>query len=80
MLFRLFNFLRNCRKGPKLKFSGAGCCGLVPRLARNIAKQRFISKIDGSLQELEESEYWLKLLGDSELGIRFILYPFPLIL
>ncbi len=25
----------------------------------------FISKIEGSLQELEESEYWLELLGDS---------------
>lgn len=26
----------------------------------------FISKIEGSLQELEESEYWLELLGESE--------------
>ena len=25
----------------------------------------FISKIEGSLQELEESEYWLELLGES---------------
>lgn len=25
----------------------------------------FISKIEGSLQELEESEYWLELLSDS---------------
>ena len=24
----------------------------------------FISKIEGSLQELEESEYWLELLGE----------------
>ena len=27
----------------------------------------FISKIEGSLQELEESEYWLELLAQSEL-------------
>ena len=27
----------------------------------------FISKIDGSLQELEEGEYWLELLGESGL-------------
>jgi four helix bundle protein len=25
----------------------------------------FISKIEGALQELEESEYWLELLGES---------------
>jgi four helix bundle protein len=25
----------------------------------------FISKIEGSLQELEESEYWLELLAES---------------
>ena len=25
----------------------------------------FISKIEGSLQELEEAEYWLELLGES---------------
>jgi four helix bundle protein len=25
----------------------------------------FISKIEGSLQELEETEYWLELLGES---------------
>ncbi len=25
----------------------------------------FINKIEGSLQELEESEYWLELLGES---------------
>jgi four helix bundle protein len=25
----------------------------------------FISKIEGSLQELEDSEYWLELLGES---------------
>ena len=27
----------------------------------------FISKIEGSLQELEETEYWLELLGESGL-------------
>ena len=27
----------------------------------------FISKIEGALQELEESEYWLELLGESGL-------------
>ena len=39
---------------------------------RNIVKRHapnpnadFISKIEGSLQELEESEYWLELLGES---------------
>ena len=28
----------------------------------------FISKIEGALQELEEREYWLELLGESGLG------------
>jgi four helix bundle protein len=27
----------------------------------------FISKIEGGLQELEETEYWLELLGESEI-------------
>jgi four helix bundle protein len=27
----------------------------------------FISKIEGALQELDETSYWLELLGDSEL-------------
>ena len=27
----------------------------------------FISKIEGSLQELEEAEYWLELLGESRI-------------
>lgn len=28
----------------------------------------FISKIEGALQELEETEYWLDLLGEAGLG------------
>jgi len=27
----------------------------------------FISKIEGGLQELDETDYWLELLGDSEI-------------
>ena len=30
----------------------------------------FISKIEGALQELDETSYWLELLGDSELVAR----------
>ena len=32
---------------------------------QGVAMPDFISKIEGSLQELEESEYWLELLGES---------------
>lgn len=33
--------------------------------ARSAAE--FVSKIEGGLQELEETDYWLELLGDSEI-------------
>ena len=33
--------------------------------SRGKSNADFISKIEGSLQELEESEYWLELLDDS---------------
>jgi four helix bundle protein len=35
----------------------------------------FISKIEGSLQELEESEYWLELLGESGVATEENLAP-----
>lgn len=30
----------------------------------------FISKIEGSLQELEETEYWLELLAEAGFALR----------
>ena len=27
----------------------------------------FVSKIEGALQELEETQYWLELIGDAEI-------------
>jgi four helix bundle protein len=33
--------------------------------SRTKSNADFISKMEGSLQELEESEYWLELLGES---------------
>jgi four helix bundle protein len=35
--------------------------------SRGKSNADFISKIEGCLQELEESEYWLELLGESGL-------------
>ena len=35
----------------------------------------FISKIEGGLQELEESQYWLELLGESRLVAQDFLAP-----
>ncbi|MFA6916480.1 MAG: four helix bundle protein, partial [Parachlamydiales bacterium] len=32
---------------------------------RSRSKAEFVAKIDGALQELEESMYWLELLGES---------------
>jgi four helix bundle protein len=35
----------------------------------------FISKIEGGLQELEETQYWLELLGESGLVAKELLAP-----
>jgi four helix bundle protein len=35
----------------------------------------FISKIEGALQELEETQYWLELLGESQLVAQELLSP-----
>jgi hypothetical protein len=45
---------------------GWDICGAQYREAtRGKSTADFISKIEGSLQELEEAEYWLELLGES---------------
>ena len=54
----------------KVPIWAASCSDRVHLWERNTARRRgatadFISKIEGSLQELEESEYWLELLGES---------------
>ncbi len=72
MHFRSSGFLPNCRKrteaqimGRQLLRSGTSVGAQYREASRAKSNADFISKIEGSLQELEESEYWLELLGDS---------------
>ena len=50
----------------------SNCCALVPRWERiyreayrSRSDAEYIAKIEGGLQELEETGYWLELLCDS---------------
>src|SRR5262245_35205357 len=72
MLFRLSGSLPHCRNGRRLRYWAASYSGLEHLLGaqyreatRAKSNADFISKIEGSLQELEETEYWLELLGES---------------
>jgi four helix bundle protein len=47
--------------------SGTSVGAQYREAARAKSNADFISKIEGSLQELEETEYWLELLGESGL-------------
>jgi four helix bundle protein len=52
--------------GRQLLRSGTSVGAQYREATRAKSNLDFISKIEGSLQELEESEYWLELLGESE--------------
>jgi hypothetical protein len=64
----LFVFIPNCRKKEgKLKSSAISCYGLEPpsehtsgEAQRAKSSADFSNKIQGGLQELEESIYWLE--------------------
>jgi four helix bundle protein len=50
--------------GRQLLRSGTSVGAQYREATRGKSTADFISKIEGSLQELEESEYWLKLLAE----------------
>jgi len=51
--------------GHQLVRSGTSVGAQYREATRGKSNADFISKIEGALQELEESEYWLELLGES---------------
>ncbi len=51
--------------GHQLLRSGTSVGAQYREATRGKSDADFISKIEGALQELEESEYWLELLGES---------------
>ena len=51
--------------GRQLLRSGTSVGAQYREASRAKSNADFISKIEGCLQELEESEYWLELLGES---------------
>ena len=51
--------------GRQLLRSGTSVGAQYREASRAKSNADFISKMEGSLQELEESEYWLELLGES---------------
>ena len=51
--------------GRQLLRSGTSVGAQYREATRGKSSADFISKIEGSLQELEESEYWLELLAES---------------
>jgi four helix bundle protein len=53
--------------GRQLFRSGTSVGAQYREATRGESTADFISKIEGSLQELEESEYWLELLAESDL-------------
>ncbi len=53
--------------GRQLLRSGTSVGAQYREATRAKSNADFISKIEGSLQELEETEYWLELLGGSGL-------------
>ena len=53
--------------GKQLLRSGTSVGAHYREGTRSRSQAEFISKIEGALQELEESAYWLELLGESEL-------------
>src|SRR4030095_11980896 len=56
--------------GRQLFRSGTSVGAQYREATRGKSTADFISKIEGSLQELEEREYWLELLAESDLTRR----------
>src|SRR6266508_5343446 len=56
------------RLGRQLLRSGTSVGAQYREATRAKSNLDFISKIEGALQELEESEYWLELLSDAGFG------------
>src|SRR6266508_6136847 len=54
--------------GRQLLRSGTSVGAQYREATRAKSNLDFISKIEGALQELEESEYWLELLSDAGFG------------
>ena len=52
--------------GRQLLRAGTSVGAQYREATRGKSTADFISKIEGSLQELEESEYWLELLAESD--------------
>ena len=50
--------------GPQLLKAGTSVGAHYREACRAKSNADFISKIEGALQELEETAYWLELLGD----------------
>ena len=70
------------QKTLRLKSWGNRSFVLVLRWERNIARRGraksnadFISKLEGELQELDETLYWLELIGESEVISKARLEP-----
>ena len=52
--------------GKQLLRSGTSVGAHFREATRSRSDAEFISKVEGALQELEETAYWLELLGESE--------------
>ena len=68
----LFDYSANYPKEPRSRSWEGNCSGRgrsvgaqYREATRGKSTADFISKIEGSLQQLEESEYWLELLAES---------------
>src|SRR5262249_21541700 len=51
--------------GKQLLRSGTSVGAHYREAMRSRSTAEFVSKLDGALQELEETSYWLELLGES---------------
>src|SRR5262249_2808496 len=72
MLFRLSGSLLRYRNALRVRYWAASCSGRRHLWERNTVRRHepnptpiLLVKIEGSLQELEETEYWLELLGEA---------------
>ena len=68
---RLYSALPQTRvsqvMGKQLLRSGTSVGAHYREAMRSRSTAEFVSKVEGALQELEESSYWLELLGESGL-------------
>jgi four helix bundle protein len=61
--------------GRQLLRSGTSVGAHYREAQRAKSNADFISKIESALQELEETQYWLELLGESGLAAKELLAP-----